>query len=252
MRGDRISFPAAIAGLLLALTGCGGSGESPEGEAAKPGTMSDAASQADEERGQGDDDREASQGSPNLGPDFDDAESTEENVVLLGPTFARADEIHLGERPIDNPVTEAVVIRNILSEAVAVAGVRVAGEDATDFTLAGTTCTAGAELGPGEQCVVEVVFTPTEAGKREAVLLVEVTGARSAQVALIGEAEGEGGGGDEGEDDGDEGEGHDDDAEGDEGDEGGEGDEGEGEGDQGGGGDQGGEGGEGEGEGEGN
>jgi hypothetical protein len=81
--------------------------------------------------------------------------------------------------------TQTARVRNTGTGPNTVSGVSIGGANAADFAIVSTNC-AGAALGPGATCDVELGFTPTDAGARVAQLTATGQGGSSAAAALTG------------------------------------------------------------------
>ncbi|HEY1855207.1 MAG TPA: choice-of-anchor D domain-containing protein [Solirubrobacterales bacterium] len=66
-----------------------------------------------------------------------------------------------------------------------VTAVAIAGSDAGDFVVSGESC-AGATIGQGSSCQVEVAFAPQSSGAKAAILRIEVEGEPAILVPLAG------------------------------------------------------------------
>lgn len=91
--------------------------------------------------------------------------------------------------------TQQATVTNTGNAPLSIQKVSVGGANAGDFTIAGaTTCTAGASVPAGGECVVVVSFAPTVTGERTGSLAIATGGAGTVQIALagagVGEAEG--------------------------------------------------------------
>src|SRR5207248_3349093 len=76
-------------------------------------------------------------------------------IASLNPT-----SVNFSSQPIGVPsMAIPVALTNIGDANLAISGVQVSGDNATDFQTSGNTC-AGASLIPGASCVVNVKFNP--------------------------------------------------------------------------------------------
>jgi hypothetical protein len=73
-------------------------------------------------------------------------------------------------QPLNQPSAQrTVTLTNPGAKELAIDGMRIDGAAASDFTIAGDDC-RGKKLARGEKCSVSLVFTPRDAGGREAIL----------------------------------------------------------------------------------
>ena len=93
--------------------------------------------------------------------------------------------LNFGNQAVDTSGSLPVTVTNPTGEAIAVAGITIAGTNKGDFTQI-STC--GSSIPPGESCQITVTFTPMAAGARSAVVKVRDTaGAPIAQtITLMG------------------------------------------------------------------
>ena len=85
----------------------------------------------------------------------------------------------------DTSPTRTIVLTNVGSGPVSISGTNLTGPNASDFEIAGDSCT-GTNLDSGQNCTVGIVFSPGAAGTRHAVLtFTDSAGAQ--QVALQGD-----------------------------------------------------------------
>ncbi|MGD0955717.1 MAG: choice-of-anchor D domain-containing protein [Candidatus Acidiferrales bacterium] len=95
----------------------------------------------------------------------------DEEGCPLGPTFTFCDQI-LGGLPGPQAgfhITATSAVSSLSVSFAAISGM-ASNFAVGDFTVAGNTCTGG--LAAGQQCVVDVAFSPTAAGLRAAALTV--------------------------------------------------------------------------------
>ena len=67
---------------------------------------------------------------------------------------------------------QAITLQNTGRAALRIGSIRIEGADAGDFSLANDGCSGG-RLAPGIVCTLNIRFTPTAAGSRSAVLVIE-------------------------------------------------------------------------------
>jgi len=117
-------------------------------------------------------------------------------IVLQGVGIARPllgaspDSLAFPDTPVGARSAErVVVIQNQGAVPVKLEKIHMAGADAADFRIAGSTC-AGALLTPEQRCEVHIVMAPASAGAKQATLEVMYAGPDSPlQVPLTGAAE---------------------------------------------------------------
>jgi hypothetical protein len=80
---------------------------------------------------------------------------------------------------------QTVVVSNPTAGSGQVASVEIAGPDASEFEIGGESC-AGATLGQGESCLVEVSFAPQSSGAKSAMLEIALEGEPTILVPLTG------------------------------------------------------------------
>ncbi|TNF77413.1 MAG: choice-of-anchor D domain-containing protein [Acidobacteria bacterium] len=81
-----------------------------------------------------------------------------------------------------------LVLRNPGSAPLTIRELQVAGEYEGEFIVSGGTCSISTGLGPGEQCLLKVRFTPQEEGRRSARLLLDHDGLSGAKEVPLGGA----------------------------------------------------------------
>lgn len=93
-------------------------------------------------------------------------------------------ELDFEDVDTSQPVVKPVVFRNITSEAIDIEAIYVEAADKSGISFR-TDC---AKLGPGQACIVSVIWSPILRGQVSGVLVVEHTGPTSvASVPILGE-----------------------------------------------------------------
>jgi hypothetical protein len=87
--------------------------------------------------------------------------------LLVDPPQAHFSAVPVG---VSGP-TVPFLVRNLSFRLVRIFGVGLIGPHVADFQMTPTTCPA--ILGPGQGCVLQVTFTPTQQGTRQALLFVD-------------------------------------------------------------------------------
>ncbi len=77
-------------------------------------------------------------------------------------------------------------MRNISFDSLAIGSVTVAGEHPQDFAIVGEDC-VGRTLANAETCIVQVVFTPSGAGRRTATVMVNTNSGSYATILVSGD-----------------------------------------------------------------
>jgi Abnormal spindle-like microcephaly-assoc'd, ASPM-SPD-2-Hydin len=80
----------------------------------------------------------------------------------------------------------AITLTNSGGAALSVTGFSITGADAGDFTPGTNTCVSASPIAPNGTCTVNVVFTPSVLGTRNAAIVVASTAFGSPQAALSG------------------------------------------------------------------
>jgi hypothetical protein len=99
------------------------------------------------------------------------------NQVSIGPAFGPGGEspIGFGTVPVGSSRVLEVTVKNESEVARTIVGITIGGENAAEFASTGGVCAVDTELDAlGGACVLEVTFTPTVAGSRNALLIVSV------------------------------------------------------------------------------
>ena len=100
-------------------------------------------------------------------------------VVSLSPAQLSFPNQKVGTKSVPQMVT----VTNQGSETVTISGVTLNGPDWPDFPI--TSHCSGAMLGPGQACTVSVTFSPSKAGLRRAIVLVNDNGGGNPQTASL-------------------------------------------------------------------
>ncbi len=108
---------------------------------------------------------------------------------LAGPIISEPASLDFGNADVLTTSSElTATLTNVAPEAVSGFAPSITGADASDFSVSGGTCTAGA-LAQDQNCTVTVVFAPTTGGNKSATLTIAHSGLNSpATVALFGQA----------------------------------------------------------------
>ena len=112
-------------------------------------------------------------------------------LSATGGTLALAIEPgggHAGSLVVGTPSTPPMgfTVRNISFDSLAIGSVTVAGEHPQDFAIVGEDC-VGRTLANAETCIVQVVFTPSGAGRRTATVMVNTTSGSYATILVSGD-----------------------------------------------------------------
>ena len=124
-----------------------------------------------------------------------DAEGSPANVQLRG-TGVGQPKVQLPSEPVDfgqvdvdsQSDPQTVTLRNTGTGPLALQAIGIGGNDQSDFTIAsGGSCSTENRVAPGDSCTIAVVFQPSTAGTRSALLTI-ATNAKQAvhQVQLAG------------------------------------------------------------------
>ena len=88
-------------------------------------------------------------------------------IVSLQP-----DPLVFADTALGNSTSQTLVVENIGASMLEPGTVSIQGTDMGDFSVTTNSC-IGAQLEANESCDIEVSFTPTAAGSRQAVLQLE-------------------------------------------------------------------------------
>jgi sugar lactone lactonase YvrE len=108
-------------------------------------------------------------------------------IVSLSPnpaSFATAEPIGTASAPVPITVTNTAASGGPSLTVNTASGITIGGADAGDFSVGTNTCTAA--LAPAASCTINVIFTPTAVGTRNATLSVASTAFGVPQIALTG------------------------------------------------------------------
>ena len=118
---------------------------------------------------------------PDIDGDPRPLDGDEDGTAIVDPGFDEAGDplavvpgdVALGSIALARTRTETLVVQNLGSSPLAIEAVAVSGAAASDYSVAGETCSM-ANLDVGASCSIPVAFTPTVIGPRNA--LIAVTG----------------------------------------------------------------------------
>jgi hypothetical protein len=97
--------------------------------------------------------------------------------------------VDFGDDDVDTPSDpKTIMLRNTGTGQLSLQAIGISGPDQGDFTIAqGSTCKASQKVAPGASCTIQVVFQPSTAGARNALLTVATNAKQSIhQVQLVG------------------------------------------------------------------
>jgi hypothetical protein len=97
-------------------------------------------------------------------------------------------ELDFGDVDVGDEATLGFVIGNVAGSgamALTLASIDLGGD--SEFTISGGDCSVGVALAPGEDCTLEVVFSPTETGSHSGQIDIVSNDGQSGTVMLTGE-----------------------------------------------------------------